>query len=60
MSLERDCHEVKVTPDLELLVNFGIRLEGLCHELYRLFHYKLVSYLEVTKTSLKKLPPNKV
>jgi hypothetical protein len=26
MSLERDCHELKVTPNLELLVTFGMSL----------------------------------
>jgi hypothetical protein len=34
MSLEGDCQEVEVTPNLELLVAFGTRLEGVCHELY--------------------------
>ncbi len=34
MSLEGDCHEVVVTPILELLVTFGMSLEGVCHELY--------------------------
>ncbi len=34
MSLERDCHEVEVTPTLELLVTFDMSLEGVCHELY--------------------------
>ncbi len=34
MSLEGDCHEVEVTPNLELLVTFGMSLEGGCHELY--------------------------
>jgi hypothetical protein len=33
MSLEVDCHEVEVTPNLELLVTFGMSLEGVCHEL---------------------------
>jgi hypothetical protein len=33
MSLERDCHEVEVTPNLELLVTFGMNLDGVCHEL---------------------------
>jgi hypothetical protein len=33
MSLEGDCDEVEVTPDLELLVTFGISLEGVCYEL---------------------------
>jgi hypothetical protein len=33
MSLERDCHEVEVTPNLELLVTFGVSLEGVCHKL---------------------------
>jgi hypothetical protein len=27
MSLEGDCHEVEVTPNLELLVTFGMSLE---------------------------------
>jgi hypothetical protein len=34
MSLEGDCHEVKVTPNLELLITFDVSLEGVCHELY--------------------------
>jgi hypothetical protein len=34
MSLEGDSHEVEVTHNLELLVTFGISLEGVCHELY--------------------------
>jgi hypothetical protein len=34
MSMEGDCHEIKVTPNLELLVTFGMSLEGVCHELY--------------------------
>jgi hypothetical protein len=34
MSLEEDCHEVEVTPILELLVTFGVSLEGVCHEFY--------------------------
>jgi hypothetical protein len=34
MSLEGDCHEVEVTPNLELQVTFGMSLEGVCHELY--------------------------
>jgi hypothetical protein len=34
MSLNGDCHEVEVTPNLELLVTFGMRLEGVCCELY--------------------------
>jgi hypothetical protein len=33
MGLEGDCHEVEVTPYLELLVTFGESLEGDCHEL---------------------------
>jgi hypothetical protein len=35
MSLEGDCHEVDVVPNLELLVTFGTSLERICHELYR-------------------------
>ncbi len=34
MSLEGDCHKVEVTPNLELLVTFGMGLEGVSHELY--------------------------
>jgi hypothetical protein len=34
MSLEEDCQEVEVTLNLELLVTFGMSLEGVCHELY--------------------------
>jgi hypothetical protein len=34
MSLEGDCHEVVVTPNLELLVTFGMSLVGVCHELF--------------------------
>jgi hypothetical protein len=33
MSLEGDCHEAEVTPNLALLVTFGMSLEGVCHEL---------------------------
>jgi hypothetical protein len=32
--LDGDCHEAKVNPNLELLVTFGMSLEGVCHELY--------------------------
>jgi hypothetical protein len=34
MSLEVDCHEFEVTPNLELLDIFGVSLEGVCDELY--------------------------
>jgi hypothetical protein len=34
MSLYGDCHEVEVTPNLELLVTFGVSFEGDCHDLY--------------------------
>ncbi len=34
MSSEGECHEVEVKPNLELLVTFGMSLEGVCHELY--------------------------
>ncbi len=54
MSFEGDCHEVVVTPNLELLATFGVSLEGVCHELYTKVHNKLIPYLEVTKNSLKK------
>jgi hypothetical protein len=32
MSLEGDSHELEVTPNLELLVAFGMCLDGVCHE----------------------------
>jgi hypothetical protein len=34
MSLEGDCREVEVTPNLELLVTFCKSLEGVCHKLH--------------------------
>jgi hypothetical protein len=34
LNLEEDCHEVEVTPNLELLVTFNLSLKGVCHELY--------------------------
>jgi hypothetical protein len=34
MSMEGDCHEVEITPNLVLSVTFGMSLEGVCHELY--------------------------
>jgi hypothetical protein len=34
MSLEEDGHEVKVSPNLELLVTFGMSLERVCPELH--------------------------
>jgi hypothetical protein len=49
MSLDGDCNEVEVTPNLELLVTFGMTLKGVCHELHTLFHYKLIPNLELTK-----------
>ncbi len=42
MSLEGDCLEVEVTPNLELLVTFGMSLVGvfLCwHQTWCSFHY---------------------
>jgi hypothetical protein len=33
MNLEGDCHEIEVTPNLELLVTFGESFEGVCHQL---------------------------
>jgi hypothetical protein len=56
MSLEGDFHEVDVTPNLKLLVTFGISLEGVCHDLYTQFHYKLIPNLKVIKNSVKKAP----
>jgi hypothetical protein len=34
MSIQGDCHEVEVIPNSELLVTFGLSLEGACHELH--------------------------
>jgi hypothetical protein len=34
VNFEGDCHGVEVTPNLELLVTFGMSLEGICNELY--------------------------
>jgi hypothetical protein len=34
LSLEGDCREVEVTPNLELLITFGMSFMGVCHELY--------------------------
>jgi hypothetical protein len=51
MNLEGDCHKVAVTPNLELLVIFGMSLGGVRHELYTEFYYKLIPNLEVTKNS---------
>jgi hypothetical protein len=31
MSLKGDCHEVEITPNLELLVTIDMSLEGVCH-----------------------------
>jgi hypothetical protein len=50
-----------MTPNLELLINFGMTLEGVCHELDTEFHYKRISYFEQAscdqnKNSLKKTP----
>jgi hypothetical protein len=59
LSLERlagDCHEVEVTPVLELLVTFGMSWKGVCHELYSKFNYKLKPNSEVTINYLKKAP----
>jgi hypothetical protein len=34
MSYEGLCHEIEVTPNLELFITFGMSLEGVCHDLY--------------------------
>ncbi len=41
-SWEGDCPEIEVTPNLELLVTFGLSLKGVYHELVTQFHYKLI------------------
>jgi hypothetical protein len=45
-SLEVDCHEVEVKPNLELLATFGMSLQRVCHNLCTQFHYKLTSNKE--------------
>ncbi len=42
MSLDGAYHELEVTLNLELLVTFGMSLEGVCLE----FHYKLAVYMK--------------
>jgi hypothetical protein len=44
--LEVNCIEVKVTPNLKLLVTFSMSLEGVSYELYTWFHFKLKFNLE--------------
>jgi hypothetical protein len=60
MSLEGDCHGVEVTPKLKFLVTFDMSLEGVCQELYKEFHYKLIPNLGKPNIPWKKLPPNYV
>jgi hypothetical protein len=58
-SLERDCYEVEVTPNLELLITFGKSLERDWHELYSKFQHKFISVLERANCGqkyLKKAP----
>ncbi len=58
MSLEGDCHDIEVTPNLELLVTFGMSLEGVCNELIP--NFTTSSYLSWRQLKIcrKKLPPN--
>jgi hypothetical protein len=56
MSLEGDRRELDVTSNLELLVTFGMSLDGVCYVLYTKSHYKLIPNLEVTKKFLENLP----
>jgi hypothetical protein len=51
MSLEGDRQKVEVTLNLELLVTFDMSFEGVYHELFTKFHYKLIFNLEVIKNS---------
>ncbi len=51
MSLDGDCHEVEVTPNLELLATLGMSLEGVFHKLCTQSQYKLIPHSEVTKNS---------
>jgi hypothetical protein len=51
MSFKGVCCEFEVTPNLELLVTFGMSLEEACHKLYTQDHYKLIPNLEATKIS---------
>jgi hypothetical protein len=43
MSLEGDCHEIWVTPNLESLVTFGKSLMGVSHEF--ILNFPTSSYL---------------
>jgi hypothetical protein len=57
--LEIDCHGLDITLNLELLVTFGPSLKGICHELDKKFHYKLVTNFEgpsCDKKFLEKAP----
>jgi hypothetical protein len=42
MSLEGDCHEVEVTPNLELLVTFGMSLDRVSNESARNFNVPIL------------------
>jgi hypothetical protein len=53
MSLEGDCCEVEITPNLDLLVTFGMSLVEFAIDFT---HVKLIPNLKVTKNSLKKAP----
>jgi hypothetical protein len=58
MSLEGDRHEVEVSANLELLVTFGMSLEGLFHELYPLLLTSSCLIWRQLKIPRKKLTPD--
>jgi hypothetical protein len=57
MTLEGDRREVEVTPDLALLVTFGMSLEGIFHELYTFFTTSSYLIWRRLKIPRKNLPP---
>jgi hypothetical protein len=53
MSLDADCLELEITPNLQLFVTFEMSLKEVCHAIDTKFHYKLISTLEVESCELK-------
>jgi hypothetical protein len=49
MSLDGDCHEVEVTPNLKLLVTFGMSLTGVCMS----FIHKFITSLDLIWSNQK-------
>ncbi len=57
MSLEGDCHEIEITPNLQLLVTFDMSLEGVAQKVFDMYFLLLVtrawSYQEKNLSSEK-------